>query len=165
MVSSPEIILYICDLLIYKGTKSPDQDLNWMTQEESLPLLLHLLTNLRRLKFKIVDRLIEHELVQWYTRLIDSICTTSCLPSIIELKLCGLLFDTWEQLLQMFRLFPALKVLHLEKEEEEGKIDYIAYQYDEAEGGSDLVTTQRARLDVLSIASHSPAIIKILLHP
>ena len=169
VLSSLEIIPFICDLLIYKGTKSPDQDLNWMTQEESLPLLLHLLTNLWRLKFKIVDRLIEHKLVQWYTHLIDSICMASCLPSIIELKLCGLLFDTWEQLLQMFHLFPALKVLHLEKillvEEEEGKVDYIAYQYDEAEGGSDLVTTQHACLDVLSIASHSPAIIKILLHP
>ena len=168
VVSSPEIVPYICDLLIYK-TKSPDPDLNRMSQEESLPLLLHLLTNLWRLKFKIVDRLIEHQLVQWYTHLIDSICMASCLPSIVELKLCGLLFDTWEQLLQMFRLFPALKVLHLEKillvEEEEGKVDYIAYQYDEAEGGNDLVTTQHACLDVLSIASHSPAIIKILLHP
>jgi len=174
VVSSPEIVPYICDLLIYKGYKTvDDQDLNRMTPE-SLPLLLRLLTNLRRLEFKNIDgRSGSLELAQWHTRLIDSICIASCLPSIVELKLYRPSFDNQEQLLQMFRLFPALKVLHLEKihpeeeqeEEEEGEVNYAAYQYDEAEGGSDLVTTQRARLDVLSAASLSPAIIKTLLHP
>jgi hypothetical protein len=170
VVSSPEIVPYICDLLIYKGYKTADdQDLNRMTQE-SLPLLLRLLTNLRRLEFKISDRrIVSLELVRWHSRLIDSICTTSCLPSIVEFRLCGLCFDNREQLLQMFRLFPALKVLHLENIlliKEEVEEHYTAYQYDEAEGGSDLVTTQRTRLDVLSLGFlHSPAITETLLHP
>ena len=167
VVSSPEIVPYICDLLIYKGVESPDPYLNRMTQEESLPLL-RLLTNLRRLEFKNYDRRLEE--LELVPRLIDSIFTASCLPSIVELRLFGLCFENREQLLRVFRLFPALKVLHLEKillvEEEAGEVDYFTYRYDEAEGGSDLVTTQRVRLDVLSIASsHSPAIIKILLHP
>jgi len=169
VVSSPEIVPYIRDLLIYK-TKSPDPDLNRMSQEESLPLLLRLLTNLRRLEFKISDRrIVSLELVRWHSRLIDSICTTSCLPSIVEFRLCGLCFDNREQLLRIFRLFPALKVLHLENIlliKEEVEEHYTAYQYDEAEGGSDLVTTQRTRLDVLSLGFlHSPAITETLLHP
>ena len=87
LASSPEIVPYICDLLIYKGTKSPDQDLNWMTQEESLPLL-RLLTNLRRLEFKIAHRrMVGLELVRWHSRLsirvllIPSAWHLACLPS------------------------------------------------------------------------------------
>ena len=171
LASSPKIVPYICDLLIYKGTKSLDPDLNQMTQEESLPLLLRLLTNLRRLEFKIAHRrMVGLELVRWHSRLIDSICMASCLPSVAELRLCGLCFDNREHLLRMFRLFPALKVLHLKnivlRVIKEGEGHYTAYQYDEAEGGSDLVTTQRTRLDVLSLSFlHYPGITETLLHP
>jgi len=169
-VSSPDIAPYIRDLFVYMG----DQTVlarNQMTQleEKSLPLLLRLLANLRRLEFEPSGGG-RRPLFPWGKGVIDSICTASCLPSVVELRLCGMCFDSSAQLLRMFRLFPALKVLQLKNvrlvDTEKVQDPYIDYRYEEEEGGNALITAQRTRLDVLILSlSNSHTITEVLFHP
>jgi hypothetical protein len=165
-VSSPHIAPYIRHLVIYMGDRTVVP--YGMTQEKSLPLLFPLLANLRRLEFEPSGQLRRPS--PWYEGLIDSICTASCLPSIVELRLCGTYFDSSAQLLRMFRLFPALKVLQLKNirlvDTERVQDPYIDYRYEEEEGGNALITAQRTRLDVLILSlSNSHTITEVLFHP
>jgi hypothetical protein len=155
VVSSPEIVQYIRELVII-----PDQNPlpNFLSQEVSLPLLLHMLTKLCRLEF------FPQHVSQWHMPLIDFICKMGCPPSITELVLWDIKFDSHANLLRILHLFPELKLLELQGIhcDTESVFDHAAAVHIKGEGGGDMVTT-RIRLDVLDLDSY--VISQILHHP
>jgi hypothetical protein len=148
--TSPQIVPYIRDLTICEGNVYKA----WMGRETTLPLLLRMLRNLRRLELErsASMRMANRDMPP---NLRDSIMEVLRLPSLTELKLVGFVSDTPAKFLRMFRFCQNLKVLRL---------SHVVCADDGAVDDNTGAISQRAQLDVLSIGPRtSPTVVGSLL--
>lgn len=154
--SSPEIAAYIHDLAICEGMIGRE----WLS-DQTLPLLLRKLRNTQRFLF---ERSASMQITWSDLRadLRDAIAGVLLSPSLLELRLFGLAFDSPMQLLRILQSCQLLRVLHV-------KHLRLLQELPVEIPVTDNPTSQkqhRAPLDVLSIGARtSPDLISCLLHP
>ncbi|KAF9461180.1 hypothetical protein BDZ94DRAFT_855128 [Collybia nuda] len=152
--TSPEIAQYIRNLLICEGIVGKE----WINGDRTLPLLLGKLRNIT--KFQL-ERSSSMRII-WKTippGLRGAMISVLGSPSLLELKLVGLVFDRPAELLQILQSCRILRVL---------RADHLIFQDEQSLDFSSVVQSDRpsAPLDILVVGPRtSTALIRCLLHP
>lgn len=152
--TSPVIAQHIRDLVICEGIVGKE----WVNGDETLPLLLGELKDLTKFQ---VERSASMRITWRSLRplLRSAIIDLLRSPSLVELKLVGLVFDRPAELLQILQSCQMLRVL---------RADHLLFQDEHSLDFSSVVQSVRppAPLDVLIVGPRtSTALIRCLLHP
>lgn len=151
--SSAEITSYVRELLICEGMIGRE----WIAGEKTLPLLLEKLTNIQKFQLErsASMRITWRDVPPAVKASIGGVLAS---PSLLELKLVGLVLDHPTELLRILQSCRILRNLHVEH--------LLLPEGSTLDTGSIPQKQQRAPLDVLTIGARtSTALIGCLLHP
>lgn len=151
---SPQIVPYIRDLSICEGMAGRE----WIAQEKTLPVLLSTFKNIQSFKFER-EASMQISWMDLPTDVQDALAGILASPTLLELSLVGLVFDSPVDLHWMLKACKTLRVL---------QVNHLLLR----DGSSELLLPgirerqQRAPLDILEVGPRtSTALIDSLLHP